>query len=57
MENKINLGPITSGAKEAPFYREGMTPEEWMKENDYYIAHFQEWIDGTYQPLWKQDMN
>lgn len=57
MDDKINLGSITSGMMEASFYRKGMTPEEWMKEYGYYMAHFQEWIDGTYQPLWKQAMN
>lgn len=54
---KVNHGPIPPGGEEYPFYRKGMTPEEWETEREYHIAHFQEWIDGTYQPLWKQALN
>lgn len=54
MENKINLGPITSWMKEESFYRKGMTTEEWFKEKEYQGQHFDEYIAGTYVPLWKQ---
>ncbi len=41
--------------KEAPWWREGMTPEEYEVERDYYGAHFGDLVvEGKYIPLWKQ---
>lgn len=37
-----------------PFIYEGMTPAEYDEEKRYWIEHYQEYIDGTYVPLWKQ---
>lgn len=44
----------TGTLKETPFWREGMTPEEYEAERDYLNNHFQEFINGDYEPLWKQ---
>ena len=40
--------------KEAPFWREGMTPEEYDEENMYLGEHWSDLVNGTYEPLWKQ---
>lgn len=40
--------------KEAPFWRDGMTPEEYDKENIYLQEHWDEYMDDNYIPLWKQ---
>lgn len=55
-KDKFNLGPITQGMREAPFYCKGMTSEEWEEEHQYMIEHFDEWLAGTYLPLWKQKL-
>lgn len=44
----------TPTLKEAPYWREGMSPEEYDEEREYYYSHFQEWLDCSYEPLWKQ---
>lgn len=45
----------TPTLKEAPWWREGMTPEEYEVERDYYGAHFGDLVvEGKYIPLWKQ---
>ena len=43
--------------KEAPFWREGMTPEEYDEENMYLDEHWSDLVNGTYEPLWKQRQN
>ena len=40
--------------KEAPFWREGMSPEEYDIERDYFYKHQEELHRGKYLPLWKQ---
>lgn len=40
--------------KEAPFWRDGMTPEEYDEENLYLQEHWKEYMDNKYVPLWKQ---
>lgn len=41
--------------QEVPFWRNGMTPEEYEKEREYYYQNFYTSVqDGTYIPLWKQ---
>lgn len=40
--------------KEAPFWRDGMTPEEYDNEREYLDAHFDLLQKGFYMPLWKQ---
>lgn len=44
----------TYGMMEYPFWRNGMTPEEYDKEWKYYCRHIKDWQNGTYIPLWKQ---
>lgn len=39
---------------ESPFWREDMTQEEYETERTYWLAHFQDLMNGTYVPLWKQ---
>ena len=48
---------ITPTMKEAPFYYEGITPEEYDIENIYYQSHFDEYLNNKYKPLWKQKEN
>ena len=41
--------------KEAPFWRDGMTPEEYERESDYYLRNFPTAAQKVnYKPLWKQ---
>lgn len=40
--------------KEVPFWRNGMSFEEYEKEHDYWWQHIKEWAEGAYEPLWKQ---
>lgn len=48
MENKFNFGPIPPGGEEYPFYREGMTPEEWETEREHYMEQFAEELNRLY---------
>ena len=40
--------------KEAPYWRKGMTPEEYDEERTYFFANINKYFSGTYEPLWKQ---
>lgn len=40
--------------KEAPFWKDGMTPEEYDEEREYLIEHWEEYTHGKYLPLWRQ---
>ena len=40
---------------EYPFIHEGITHEEYEKERDYFIHHYEDYKKGTYVPLWKQE--
>lgn len=40
--------------KEVPFWREGMSPEEYETEREYYAKNFDLVKEGKYVPLWKQ---
>ena len=45
----------TPTLKEAPWWRQGMTIEEYDIERDYYGEHFGDLVvNGKYVPLWKQ---
>ena len=44
----------TYSMKEMPFWRNGMTPEEYDKEIEYYYRHLKDVKNGKYSPLWKQ---
>ena len=44
----------TCSLMEAPFWRDGMSPEEYDKEQEYYYKHLNDVKDGIYLPLWKQ---
>ena len=39
---------------EAPFWRDGMTPEEYELERTYLGLHWRELAACAYRPLWKQ---
>lgn len=41
--------------KEAPYWRDGMTVEEYETEREYFNKHIDEWQNGEYLPLWKQN--
>ena len=47
-------GWATPTLKEAPYWRDGMTPEEYDGERDYFYKHWDDYIHGKYVPLWKQ---
>lgn len=53
MMSKTNEEWATPTLKEAPFWHEGMTPEEYDAENEYLERNFHMLIEGTYKPLWK----
>lgn len=42
---------------EFPFWREGMTYEEFDKERAYFYSHIEDFRDNNYKPLWKQGNN
>ena len=44
----------TPSLKEAPYWRDGMTPEEYEDERKYLIDNFHLVQSGEYLPLWKQ---
>lgn len=44
----------TGTLKEVPFWRDGMTPEEYEEERTYYCEHWLEYTRGEYRPLWMQ---
>ncbi len=44
----------TETLKEAPFWREGMLPEEYDIEREYLAKHWNDLQDGKYIPLWQQ---
>lgn len=46
----------TPTLKEVPFWRDGMSPEEYDIEREYYAKNFHLVRDGSYKPLWKQKM-
>lgn len=39
---------------EYPFIREDMTPQEFDEELKYLGTHYEDYKNGTYEPLWKQ---
>ena len=45
---------FTFAMRQYPFYREGMTYEEWKEERDYRAEHIMDVPKGKYKPLWKQ---
>lgn len=40
--------------REVPFWREGMTQDEYELEREYYAKNFHLLREGGYIPLWKQ---
>lgn len=44
----------TPTLKEVPFWRDGMSTEEYDKEREFYYRHMDDVRNGIYQPLWKQ---
>lgn len=44
----------TETLMEAPYWRNGMTPEEYDEEREYFAKNFKQYMDGEYMPLWKQ---
>lgn len=41
--------------KEVPFWRNDMSPEEYEVEREYFINHWEDFKQGKYVPLWKQN--
>jgi hypothetical protein len=51
MENDWTKG---TELKSAPFWRDGMSPEEYEEEREYWKKNIAQWKKGEYIPLWKQ---
>ena len=47
----------TPNQKEAPYWRKGMSIEEYEAERTYFFQHLKEFSNFTYQPMWKQKIN
>lgn len=47
----------TATLKEAPYWRDGMTPEEYENERDYFNSHLRDFYHNNYTPLWKQKIS
>jgi len=46
----------TPNLRKYPWWRDGMTPDEYDKEREYYYKNFDELVKtGLYKPLWKQN--
>ena len=45
---------FTFGMREYPFYRKGMSLEDWKAERKYMSDHLKDVRSGKYKPLWKQ---
>ena len=44
----------TGTLKEVPFWREGMSVEEYEIERIYFIKHWDDYTNNKYLPLWRQ---
>ncbi|MBO5426772.1 MAG: hypothetical protein J6A25_14790 [Lachnospiraceae bacterium] len=44
----------TPTLREVPFWRDGMSPEEYEIERSYYLENYNLVAEGKYVPLWKQ---
>lgn len=54
----IVLSDWASGTiKEVPYWREDMTPDEYEIERTYFNEHWEDFVAGKYNPLWKQAYN
>lgn len=42
----------TYGMMEAPYWKDGMSIEEYEAERKYYYDHIEDVKNGTYKPLW-----
>ena len=40
--------------EETPFWRDGMSVEEYEEERNYLMEHWRDLTQYTYTPLWKQ---
>ena len=47
----------TPSLMEAPYWRDGMTPEEYDIERAYFQRNIDKWGTPEYVPLWKQKDN
>lgn len=45
----------TETLMEAPYWRNGMSPEEYEQEREYFNKNFNNYLQGKYIPLWKQE--
>lgn len=43
--------------KEEPFYKEGISSSEIQKEIEYLNENLESFYNGTYRPLWKQNLD
>lgn len=52
-----NYEEFSPTLKEAPYYHDGMTFEEYDIEREYYLKNLDLVHEGKYVPLWKQKQN
>lgn len=55
VEENIDWASYT--LKEEPFWRDGMSVEEFETERNYYLTNWDKWKTTKYIPLWKQKHN
>lgn len=55
-KNKNTIDDWNPILLEYPFVYEGMLEEEYHKEKEYWGNHLKEAREGTYLPLWKQEI-
>lgn len=54
MEKNNAIDWATPSLKEEPYWREGMSVEEFETEREYYLKNWKRWEKEKYIPLWKQ---
>ena len=47
----------TPTLREVPYWKDGMSIDEYEMERTYYYEHMQDVKAGVYLPLWKQRQN
>lgn len=45
----------TPGMREAPYYFEGITPEQYEEERVYLANHIDDYVKGVYKPIYKNN--
>lgn len=54
LEEKLKNAWYRMNMIEAPFMYPDISPEAYAEEEKYLSAHYDDFVNGTYQPLWVQ---